>query len=163
MTKPWQNYPSTAPVIQNPCATGGMESNPAYDPTTKMVFLTPYNCPTHSYFLPIKGHGVEYGGSGLDETKAILVENAENTTVWTLNAATGQPVWSYFIPHVGFRGGVTVSNGVVYVPSQDGNIYLLSEQSGQLIFKKFIGASLITQPAIAPERPRRQGTRDAFK
>src|SRR5438445_5280086 len=150
MTLPWQNYPSTKPIIQNPCGTGGIESDPAYDPTTNMVFVAPYNCPTLSYIIPIKGPGIPYGGSGLDGTKSVLQGN-DNTTIYALNAATGLTVWSYFIPNVGFRGGVTVSNGVLYVPSQDGNIYMLNEQTGQLLSKKFIGAAMITQPAIAPD------------
>lgn len=147
LTKGWLNYPSTDAVVQNPCGAGGIESNPALDPTTNTVILGAHNCPSLGKVVPIKGPGVIYGISGRQSVAGPPL--AKNTTIWALDANTGIPKWSYFIPDVGFRGGLSVSGGVVYVPAPDGYIYLIDVNNGQLIGQKYIGAALITQPAVA--------------
>jgi len=74
-----------------------------------------------------------------------------NTTIYAMDGSTGQVKWTYFINNVGFRGGITATNGILFVPSIDGNIYELKESDGSLIGKVFTGSALITQPAFAPD------------
>jgi len=74
-----------------------------------------------------------------------------NTTIYAMDGSTGQVKWTYFIINVGFRGGITASNGILFVPSIDGNIYELKQSDGSLIGKVFTGSALITQPAFAPD------------
>ncbi len=149
MRTPWANYPSKDIFLQNPCPTGGIESDPAYDPTTNLVFVATYNCPTWMKIIPISGHGVPYGigGSSFPPGPAEKV----NTTVWALDASSGKPAWSYFIDNLGYRGGVTVAGGILYVPRQDGFLTLLNAASGAVVRSIFIGAAMITQPAIAAD------------
>ncbi len=149
MRTPWANYPSTAIYLQNPCPTGGIESDPAYDPARNLVFVATYNCPTWMKAIPVSGRGVPYGvgGSSFPTGPTQKV----NTTVWALDGSTGKAVWSYFIDSLGYRGGITVSGGILYVPRQDGFLTLLNAANGGLVRSIFIGSAMITQPAIASD------------
>ncbi len=135
-------------VIQNPTATGGIESDPAYDPTTNMVFVATYNEPTNMTISDVAPTpGVPYSGGGLGGESSA---GSANTTVYAINANTGQPVWSYDISAVGYRGGLTVSGGVVFIPALDGNMYMVNEMTGKLISKILIG-EMNVEPAIAQD------------
>ena len=68
MTKPWANYPSTDTFLQNPCSSGGFESNPAYNPTTQYVYVAAFNCPSWTKIIPLKGAGIQYSGGGSSPT-----------------------------------------------------------------------------------------------
>jgi hypothetical protein len=150
MTKPWANYPSTDTFLQNPCSSGGFESNPAYNPSTQYVYVAAFNCPSWTKIIPLKGAGIQYSGGGSSPT-ANGTTQADNTTIFALNAATGKIAWSYFIPNIGYRGGVTTTSDLVIVPRQDGKIDFLNAQTGKLLFEKFIGGALITEPAVATD------------
>ncbi len=148
MKKPWANYPSNGPHVESMFS---IESNPAYDPITNTLFVTTFNSPVTAQVVPINGKGVAYGGSGLDFAH-FGFKPPLNATVWAVDGNTGQAKWSYLALHTqGFRGGITVSNGVVYVPKNDGFIDMLDAATGRLLLSKFIGGAMITQPAIAPD------------
>jgi outer membrane protein assembly factor BamB len=149
MHKQSQFAPATS-GIQNPTGSGGIESDPAYDPTTNTVIVGTYNAPSKTAIGPVKGPGILWGVIGQNFTGG-GVGGPTNTTVWAIDASTGKAKWNYFLDKVGFRGGLTASNGVVYVPSPDGSIYFLDESTGKLAGSKFIGAVMITQPALAAD------------
>jgi alcohol dehydrogenase (cytochrome c) len=149
MKKPWGNYPSTAAYLQNPGPTGGIESDPAFDPTTGLVYVATYNAPTWMQAIPVSGHGVAYGVGGSSFPTGVT--EPVNTTIWALNAGTGKPVWNYPINNIGYRGGITVSGGILYVPRQDGYLTLLDSSTGAVIRQFFVGSAMITQPALATD------------
>jgi len=135
-------------ALQNPTATGGIESDPAYDPNASMVFVATYNSPMNATFTDVAPTpGIPWGGPGLGAGTGTF---AKNTTVWALDANSGKPIWSYDIPTVGFRGGIAVSGGVVFIPSIDGNLYMVNEHTGTLISKLLVG-EMNVEPAIAQD------------
>ena len=150
MVKPWADYPSVKPYIQNPCHSGGIESNPAYDPENNIAIVATYNCQMWVNIIPTAGAGVAYGSFGLDLTYA-GPSLPWNTTIWAINVDTGKPIWQFGIPDIGFRGGVDVSGGLVIVPAADGYLRALSEKTGQLLMQRNIGAALCTEPAIGQD------------
>ena len=150
MVKPWANYPSVKPYIQNPCHSGGIESDPAYDPVNNVAIVVTYNCPLWDRIIPTIGAGVPYGSFGLDLSYA-GPSLPWNTTIWAINVDTGKPLWQYPIPDIGFRGGVDVSGGLVFVPAADGYLRALNEKTGQLVMQRNIGAALCTEPAIGQD------------
>src|SRR5262249_26335574 len=121
--------------------------NPAYDPTTNLIFIATYNCPGLIQAAPIEGPGLHYGLGGATFPSGSSFPT--NTTIWAVDASTGQSKWSYFIDTIGYRGGVSTTGGLVLVPRQDGYLDFLNAQTGSLVTSKLIGASLITQPAVA--------------
>jgi outer membrane protein assembly factor BamB len=150
MVKPWANYPSVKPYVQNPCHSGGIESDPAYDPVNNIAIVVTYNCPLWDSITPTIGAGVPYGSFGLD-LSYVGPRLPWNTTIWAINVDTGKPLWQYPIPDIGFRGGVDVSGGLVIVPAADGYLRALDEETGQLVMQRNIGAALCTEPAIGQD------------
>jgi len=150
MTRPWANYPSVKPYIENPCHAGGIESDPAYDPVNNIAIVVTYNCPLWDRIIPTTGAGVPYGSIGLDLSYA-GPSLPWNTTVWAIDVDTGRPLWQYPIADIGFRGGVDVSGGLVFVPAADGYLRALNEKTGQLVMQRNIGAALCTEPAIGQD------------
>jgi len=59
-----------------------------------------------------------------------------------VNAATGQMVWSHFIPTQGYRGGVTTSGNIVFVTLSSGDLLMLNAQTGAVIRDYYIGGPL---------------------
>jgi outer membrane protein assembly factor BamB len=150
MVKPWANYPSVKPYLQNPCNSGGIESNPAYDPVKNIAIVATYNCPKWDSIVPTVGKGVPYGSFGLNLTY-VGPNLPRNTTLWAINVDTGKPLWQFDIANIGYRGGVDISGGLVFVPAADGYLRALNEQTGKLVMQMHIGAPLCTEPAIAQD------------
>ncbi len=148
MERPWQNYPSTRPYLQNPCGSGGIESAPAYDPVANIAVVATYNCPSYDSVTPTTG--VPYGSFGRNLSYAGPAL-PWNTTLWAINVDTGKPLWSFDIAKIGFRGGVDVSGGVVIVPAADGYLRALDEQTGRLVAERYIGGPICTEPAIGQD------------
>ena len=150
MKLPWSNYPSTDTFLQSPGGAGGFESNPAYNPNTGLVYVAAFNAPGWTKITPIKGPGVPYSAGGSSPT-ATGPPLTDNTTIYALNGSTGKIVWSYYIPKIGYRGGLSTTSDLVIVPRADGNLDFINAQTGKLIIEKFIGSALITEPAVAAD------------
>jgi outer membrane protein assembly factor BamB len=73
---------------------------------------------------------------------------SNNATVFALNAATGQIVWTHFIPTQGYRGGNSVSGNVVFVTLSSGDLLMLDGKTGNTIKDLFIGGPLNVLPSI---------------
>ena len=138
--------------IQNPPASGGIESNPAYDPTSGLAFVATYNNAEDFQIQDVNGPGVPYGGYGTSlAALAAPVPGSTNTTIWAVNINTGQPAWNFNITGIGYRGGISATNGIVFVPRNDGYLTMLNAANGQVLENKYIGAALITEPAIGTD------------
>src|SRR5207253_2767819 len=48
---------------------------------------------------------------------------------------------SYYIPKIGYRGGLSTTSDLVIVPKADGNLDFINAQTGKLIIEKFIGSA----------------------
>jgi len=150
MDRPWEDYPSTAPYLQNPCGSGGIESDPAYDPVDNVAVVATYNCPSYDQIAPTVGKGVGYGAFGKNLTYS-GPSLPTNTTLWGIDVNTGKPLWSFDIANIGFRGGVDLTDGLVIVPAADGYLRALSEQTGKLVSQRYIGGPICTEPAIGQD------------
>src|SRR5437667_7365957 len=86
------------------------------------------------------------GGPPPGATSAIGPQ--DNATVFALNAATGQIVWTHYIPNQGYRGGSTVSGNVVFVTLSSGDLLMLDAKTGATIRDLYIGGPLNVLPSI---------------
>jgi len=137
----WQNWPSIGPFWENPTANGGVESDIAYDGNT--VYVATYNF--WGYMQVSNTEGIfNVGGFYLQSPES----RKGNTTIWAVDASTGKPKWSYYIDGVGHRGGLTISGGVLYAASPDGNLYALDSATGKMLLKRFFGERLNIPPTI---------------
>jgi len=153
----WPGYPKqnniTSPYIVTCKGTGCIESDPAYDPTSGTVFVATWNNLTCGY-SGNTGPRTAYTNLANPTATFCTAHNPntmDNTTIWALNSATGKPLWSHFLGNYGYRGGLTVSGGLVYVVTPDGGISFLSETTGAVSNTVFLGAPSIVQPAVATD------------
>lgn len=152
----WAGYPSTKPMVQNPSDTGALESDLAFDPAKNLVFAATYNEPKRFTFSDV---GPQNGPENVTSWQfswgvkilTIMPAGSVNCTVYAIDAATGQIRWSYEIPYQPYRGGLTVSAGVVYVSTLDGELRMLNENNGELLSSMVIGGSLLIQPSIGED------------
>ena len=153
----WPGYPRTHRIVLNPSDTGALESDLAYDPTNGMVFAAVYNSPKAFQFTDVGNLGKPFNLTdwqfnwGIDVFK-IQQLSPVNTTIMSIDGATGRVAWSHQIENLPYRGGLTVSGGVVYASMLDGVLRYLSESGGALLGQKTIGGSLIAQPSIGDDR-----------
>jgi hypothetical protein len=136
MLTPWPNYPN-ATWIQSPGLGGALESDVAYDGTN--LYGAWFNSAPIVY--------------SIDNTSQYAVTQRtlnwpDNTTVVALNANTGKPVWSRFFNNFVFRGGMTVTNGMLIMPTGNGTIYFLNTKDGTTIAKLYDGSPMFSSPTI---------------
>ncbi len=135
-------------VVSDPANTGAIESDPAFDPVTSTAFVATFNKMVTYSVVPV-GPGTPYfENRGRSATKDL---GTPNSTIYALDAATGQTKWTYFIPGLPYRGGLTTSGGVVYATTADGTLWMLDVKTGSLINKYQVGGPLIIQPAIGKD------------
>jgi len=140
--------PSLKPTLMYPSAAGQFEDESAYSPVLNYLFLDGQNDPNIGAYIPLN-HTNYLTNSGLALTGINTGNPAlNNNTVFAVNAATGQMVWSHFIPTQGYRGGLTSSGNVVYVALSSGDLQMLNAQTGNLIRDYYIGGPLNVLPSI---------------
>jgi outer membrane protein assembly factor BamB len=71
-----------------------------------------------------------------------------NTTLYAIDASNGGIKWSKFFDEVAIMGGITVSGGLVYLPSPSGSVYAFDSETGSEIWKQNFGALGIFFPPI---------------
>ena len=139
--KKWLNYPSKDWFYWIPARAG--EADIALNTDLERIYV------------PVAG-GVDkaikadkYGTLGVRPGQDHYIDTlSKNVTLYSLDANTGEEVWSYFIDGVAYRGGVMTSGGIVFLPVADGNLYMFNAENGELIDKIFLGNSLVVLPTI---------------
>ncbi len=141
MGKPWIHYPKTTP-IRTICYTHCIESDIAYD--GEHVYVATHNNPRTLTIRDVRDFG-NNGGAVRD------AREARNTTLWAIDANTGNPVWSFFLDEMGYRGGMMVSGGVLYAYSEDGNLHMIDTDTGALLAQRFFGVPVSVAPTIGAD------------
>jgi len=139
--KKWLNYPSKDWFYWIPARAG--EADIALNTDLERIYV------------PVAG-GVDkaikadkYGTLGVKPGQDYYIDTlSKNVTLYSLDANTGEEVWSYFIDGVAYRGGVMTSGGIVFLPVADGNLYMFNAENGELIDTIFLGNSLVVLPTI---------------
>jgi hypothetical protein len=145
MQIPFAAPPPYNDYLANPSFWAGFESTAAYNPALNYIFLGSHNVPQPIHYIP--PNSTNYGKTA-GESRLYGTSPADNGTIEAVNAATGQMVWSYFIPTQGFRGGLATSGNVVFVPLSSGDMLMLNARTGTLIKDLFIGGPLNVLPSI---------------
>ena len=139
--KKWLNYPSKDWFYWIPARAG--EADIALNTDLERIYV------------PVAG-GVDkaikadkYGTLGVRPGQDYYIDTlSKNVTLYSLDANTGEEIWSYFIDGVAYRGGVMTSGGIVFLPVADGNLYMFNAENGELIDTIFLGNSLVVLPTI---------------
>jgi outer membrane protein assembly factor BamB len=145
MTLEWP-APGNADYIMNPSELAGFESTASINPATNMIYVTSHNVPALAHYVPLNSSN--YATQSGVALIGGFVAYPDNATIEAINAATGQMVWSHYLPTIGFRGGMMSSGNVVYEPIVSGDLLLLNAQTGAVIKDLFLGAPMQVVPAI---------------
>jgi glucose dehydrogenase len=152
----WDGYPSTKPIVQNPSDTGALESDLAFDPAKNLVFAATYNEPKLFTYSDVGPPKIPENVSQWEFTWGVQIlkimpVGPVNSTIYAIGAANGQIVWAYNLQDTPYRGGLTVSGGVVYVSTLDGTLRMLDEGTGKLLSSRTVGGSLLVQPSLGDD------------
>ncbi|MDA4116907.1 MAG: hypothetical protein OK455_00995 [Thaumarchaeota archaeon] len=141
MTEAFFN-PTLADTLMFPSEAAGFENEPSVNPALNYIFTASQNYPLLFHY--VAQNTTNYGRNSGQSAIAIAATAAanDNTTIEAINAATGQMVWTHFIAHEGYRGGITNSGGVVYLTLSSGDILMLNAQTGAVIKDYYIGGPL---------------------
>ena len=139
--------------MQNPSDTGALESDIAFDPAKNTVFAATYNDPKRFIYSDVGPPKTPENVTKWEFTWGVQIltfcqQGLTNTTVYAIDAASGKIRWNYTIQDQAYRGGLTVSGGVVYVSTLDGTLRMLDETSGRLALEQS-DWRLAPDPAVA--------------
>jgi len=136
---------SATPYWQCPGITGGTGGDLAFA-YGRIYYATTNYC---DYLSPTSANPSELMSWGADFPEAPY-EMPRNTTIYALDASTGNIDWTFDIsPAVSHRGGLIASGNLVFVSSLNGRIYPLDASTGDEIYVKPLGAALGIPPTIA--------------
>jgi outer membrane protein assembly factor BamB len=149
MSRPFLN-PTLQPIICTPC-TFAFESEGAYSPASNYIYVASINYPALWYYVP--PNSTNYHTNGFTFSQPVPGAKTstgpqDNATVEAVNAATGQMVWSHFIPAQGYRGGITTSGNVVYLTLSSGDLLMLNAKTGDTVKDYYIGGPLNVHASI---------------
>ncbi|HKT20993.1 MAG TPA: PQQ-binding-like beta-propeller repeat protein, partial [Nitrososphaerales archaeon] len=154
MDEPYFNPARLAPsegTVMNPTALGAFENEGSYSPALNYVFVDEENVPGLVYYVPPNdtNYRTNSGLAFFPITGKSLYDHVnDNNTLFAINAATGQMVWTYYVPTTGFRGGVTNSGNVVYLTLSSGDLLMVNATNGKQIKDLFIGGPLNVLPSV---------------
>ncbi len=140
----------TQSTLCTPCSFA-FESESAYNPTTNYIYTVSDNNPRLTYYVPINStnYKTNPGWAQVPVAGQKTTEGTyNNCTAEAIDAATGQMVWSYYIPNQGYRGGMTSSGNVLYLTLSSGDLIMLNAKSGTLVKDLFIGGPLEELPVV---------------
>jgi outer membrane protein assembly factor BamB len=158
MTNSWA-APNNASFIADPSELAGFESTASYDPVTNMIYVTSHNVPMLFEFLPLNASDY-FTSNGITTVGAVnTAALPDNATTEAINASNGQMVWSHYDGNLGFRGGLTSSGGVLYVPLASGDLLMLNANTGAVLRDFYLGAPMDVTPGIGATA---NGTEDIF-
>jgi len=147
MGKPWPHYPKTTP-IETSCYTFCIESDTAYD--GKNLYIATLNEPRTLTITPVRGFGNQ--GNVVRHYAEANFADKTNTNLYAVDVNTGKARWTYRINGFGFRGGLSVTGGMVMVYSGDGNLRFLDAESGKVVNERFFGIPVNIMPTIGADK-----------
>ena len=143
MSKQWFNAPSKEWAV-NTCWPSCFESDMAFD--GKRVYIAPFNEPAELRVLNV----VDFGNPWIRNRQWLNPDWQKwlSTSIDAVDINTGKAVWSFKMDGVGYRGGLTVSGGMVFIYASDGNLKFLDAETGKLLHQKVFGIPVNVQPTI---------------
>jgi glucose dehydrogenase len=148
LNKTEMNFPFLNPSLQaticTPC-TYAIESEGAYNPVTNYLYLVSINAPSLWYYVPPNSTNYRTTGFTFSQPPPGQLTRAtglNNSTAIAVNAATGQMVWSHYIPLQGYRGGLVTSGNILFLTLSSGDLLMLNARTGDTIKDYFIGGPL---------------------
>ncbi len=146
----WRTQPVTGAqpsFLQYPSELAGFEDEQTYNPTTNMIYAAAHIVPYYMSYLGLNAstYYTSTGETGTPINKGTCSTcniNNNNSTIFAINAQTGQEAWHYFIPQQGYRGAIENSGNIIFATLSSGDILMLNAQTGKVVRDMFIGAPM---------------------
>jgi glucose dehydrogenase len=135
------------PFLQFPSELAGFEDEQSFNPSSGTLFVASHIVPYYmfydglnssTYFTSTGEHGTPINTGSCSNCAA----SNNNSTIWSIDAATGNVNWHYLIPLQGFRGAVTLTGGMVLSTLSSGDMLMLNQKDGTLVRDYYIGAPM---------------------
>lgn len=141
--KPWLNYPSTDPAVQCPGIFGAAPFNIALGYDT--IYMATFNSCSRLTVASVE----KIGDRGVQNLPDLFEPvGPVNSTLYAVDASTGDVKWSQFFDGVAIKGGITVSGGLVYLPVPNGNLYALDAETGAQVWDRYFGNLGLAIPPV---------------
>ncbi len=75
-----------------------------------------------------------------------------NTNIYAVDVNTGKAVWTARTEGFGYRGGLSVTGGMVMSYSQDGSLKFFDAETGKLVHQKFYGFPINVMPTVGASK-----------
>ena len=145
MKRPWINHPEIAPILRNPASGFGLEGELAL--AYGMVYVATYNFWDYVQTVPVDP-SLPWNSGYAELGDPFL---PANTTIHALDALSGEVIWSYFIPHTGYRTSLVASGGLIFATPPNGQIYALDAYTGDEVWIRFTGFSHLENIVIGSD------------
>jgi glucose dehydrogenase len=135
------------PFLQFPSELAGFEDEQSFNPSSNTLFVASHIVPYYMFYdgLNSSTYFTSTGEHGTPINKGTCSNCAasnNNSTIWSIDAATGNVNWHYLIPLQGFRGAVTLTGGMVLSTLSSGDLLMLNQKDGTLVRDYYIGAPM---------------------
>jgi outer membrane protein assembly factor BamB len=144
MGKPWMNYPSKGPFVQN-CYTTCLESDIAYD--GKRVYAATFNDMAPTAVGNYRDFG-NNGGPGGPQTNFPGIQFIRNMNINAIDVNTGKTAWTYRIEGAAYRGGLSVTGGMVMAYDSLGSLKFVDAETGKLLHSISYGVPVSVMPTV---------------
>ncbi|MCS4537667.1 MAG: PQQ-binding-like beta-propeller repeat protein [Thaumarchaeota archaeon] len=158
MSKPWMHYPSKEQILLT-CYTTCLESDIAYD--GKNVYIGSFNAGVMHTVTNVRPFGNQGVGALGGEANAQLnpaftnntnIRSVTNTNIYAVDVNTGRQVWTFRQEDTSFRGGLSISGGMVIYYDGDGNLKFLDTDNGKVLAEKFYGFPVRMMPTVGASK-----------
>ena len=102
---------------------------------------------TFGVFCPAVHHGIVYGGGG----ELVALDAKTGVRIWSFQA--GMDDECRFMKNkrqtIGGLSSPAISGEILYIGSDDGNLYALNAQTGEVIWKYYLGVPVKSSPIVS--------------
>jgi hypothetical protein len=158
INKPGYNPSGPCPnFVMSPNLGAGFEDEQAFNPQLNMVFGASQVTPSYVSYVGMNAttyRAVDLSGAGMTFTPlnqgtcSNCAPTNNNASIWGINGLTGAVQWHYFIPLLGYRGGVTSTADIVFATLASGHMIALNANNGNLVKDFYIGGAVTVLPSV---------------
>jgi glucose dehydrogenase len=135
------------PFLQFPSELAGFEDEQSFNPSSQTLFVASHIVPYYMFYDGLNSstyftYTGEHGTPINTGTCANCAASNNNSTIWSIDAVTGNINWHYLIPLQGFRGAVTLTGGMVLSTLSSGDLLMLNQKDGSLVRDYYVGAPM---------------------
>lgn len=156
-----QKLPNTGPSRHGTQTWPGVQGGtnwfaPSFSPRTGLFYVTAWENYHSTYFAWEQEYerGKWFAGGGVKapvpptSREAILTRPVDHgfATIRAMRPASGQVAWEYPMRDMSESGLLSTAGGLLFSGNREGYFFALDDQSGKLLWSKYLGGQVIASP-----------------